>query len=147
MAGGVEGSFGSNTNARSLLVASSPLMSPFTTAEMGRPFCPTYRPPRRTPHPSGTDPAMTNLCLKSVSDGPQEPERSRGSLLIAVYVVEVRARQQPNVVLSSASLYVYDASSDAPRGSAAVASTIAACWRASPVFVSSSTRQDRKSVV
>ena len=52
-----------------------------------------------------------------MSDGPHEPDRSRGSLLIAVNVVDVRARQQPNVVLSRDWLCVYDALSVAPNGS------------------------------
>src|SRR5690348_13418498 len=108
-AAGVDGLFGSKMNARSFPFASSPLMSPLTTAENGRPFVPTYRPPRSMPHRSGTDPATTSLWRKSVSAGPHDPERSRGSLLIAVKVVDVRARQHPNVVLSSDSLCVYDA--------------------------------------
>src|SRR5262245_26939366 len=85
-------------------------------------------------------PAITTLCLKSVSAGPHEPEMSRGSLLIAVKVVDVRARQHPKVVLSVDSLYVYDALSDALCESAAAASMIAACCFPSPVFVSSRTR-------
>src|ERR1700710_992717 len=97
---GVDGSSGLNTNARSLLVASSPLMSPLTTAEIGRPPVLTYRTPTCAPHNGGRVPVTTILSRKSVSDGPQDPDRSRGSPFTAVYVVAVRARQQPNVVLS-----------------------------------------------
>src|SRR5262245_34908773 len=109
-------------------------------AENGRPFAPTYRPPMRMPHTIGIVPVSTTLLRKSVSDGPHEPPRSRGSPLIAVNVVDVRARQQPNVVLSSALLYVYEPLSSRSCGNAAVPSRIAARSRPSPVFVNSRTR-------
>ena len=80
----------------------------------------------------GSVPVTTNLFLKSVSDGPNDPERSRGSPLIALKVVAVRARQHPKEVLSDALLYVYDASIRASRGNVNVASAIAARSVASP---------------
>src|SRR5262245_50801246 len=92
---GVLGSSGSNMKARSLLFDSSPLMSPLTTAENGLPVLPTYRPASRIPRIVFADPATVSLWRKSRSDAPQELSRSRGSLLIAVKVVIVRARQQP----------------------------------------------------
>src|SRR5215813_12105386 len=92
------------------------------------------------PHLVGIAPEIDTLCRKSRSDGPHEPERSRGSLLMAVNVVEVRAKQQPKDVLSSDLLYVYEALSVPRNGSAAAASNIAVWSRPSPVFVSSSTR-------
>src|SRR5256885_14632228 len=92
------------------------------------------------PHAIGTEPATTTLCRRAVSDGPHEPLKSRGSLLIAVKVVAVRARQHPKVVLSSDLLYVYDAVRLARKGSAASPSRIAARSRPSPTFSNSRTR-------
>src|SRR5215211_4401286 len=114
-------------------------MSPFTVSENGRPVAPTYRAPSANPWPTGTSAYVATLCRKSKSDGPHEPERSRGSLFTGVSSDAVRAMQQLNVELSRARLYVYDARANPPRGSTTAPSMIAARARARPVDTSSST--------
>src|SRR5471032_42400 len=104
MSAAVDGLFGSKRKARSLPLASSPLISPSVTRENGLPLTPTYLNEARIADGARMFNVPTIRFRASRSEGAQDCERSRGSVAIAVNVVAVRAKQHPYVELSRARL-------------------------------------------